>query len=235
MDRSKARFRKATTAPAPCSCGTAALGSPAGGERAEHDACEAGKLKFRLDGEKPRGGWMLVESAMRRRSDKEQWLLIKERDDAKTNSMCLRSGPVACFRMALITMRANAPIPERALESASTAPANSREFRHVQRGIASHSGGSPPIEGAVKARLPQKHGNKLAQPHVTQHKGLDPGHAPLLTIESVEALVGAAQMDAIEFHTWSGVVSVLEKPDRMVFDLDPDHILDWDAMIEAAR
>ena len=42
-------------------------------------------------------------------------------------------------------------------------------------------------------------------------------------------------MDAIEFHTWNGVVSALEKPDRMVFDLDPDPALDWDAMIEAAQ
>jgi bifunctional non-homologous end joining protein LigD len=81
----------------------------------------------------------------------------------------------------------------------------------------------------------QKHGNKLALPHVTQHKGLDPGHAPLLTIDSIEALVSAAQMDAIEFHTWNGVASALEKPDRMVFDLDPDPALAWHAMIEAAQ
>jgi bifunctional non-homologous end joining protein LigD len=42
-------------------------------------------------------------------------------------------------------------------------------------------------------------------------------------------------MDAIEFHTWNGVASALGKPDRMVFDLDPDPALDWDAMIEAAQ
>ncbi|MFP3566516.1 DNA ligase D [Paraburkholderia sp. SIMBA_030] len=81
----------------------------------------------------------------------------------------------------------------------------------------------------------QKHSNKLALPHVTQHKGLDPGHAPLLTIDSIEALASAAQMGVIEFHTWNGVASALEKPDRMVFDLDPDPALGWDAMIEAAQ
>ena len=42
-------------------------------------------------------------------------------------------------------------------------------------------------------------------------------------------------MDAIEFHTWNGVASTLGKPDRVVFDLDPDPALDWDAMIEAAQ
>ncbi len=81
----------------------------------------------------------------------------------------------------------------------------------------------------------QRHANRLALPHVTQHKGLDPGHAPLLTIDGSEALVGAAQMDVIEFHTWNGVVSALDKPDRMVFDLDPDAALGWDAMIEGAQ
>jgi bifunctional non-homologous end joining protein LigD len=81
----------------------------------------------------------------------------------------------------------------------------------------------------------QKHSDKLALPHVTQHEGLDPGHAPLLTIDSIEALIGAAQMDVIEFHTWNGVASALDTPDRMVFDLDPDPALGWDAMIDAAR
>src|SRR5580698_11496973 len=40
-----------------------------------------GKLKFVLDGEKLHGGWTLVRSHMRGNSDKEQWLLIKERDE----------------------------------------------------------------------------------------------------------------------------------------------------------
>jgi bifunctional non-homologous end joining protein LigD len=80
----------------------------------------------------------------------------------------------------------------------------------------------------------QKHANRLALPHATQHKGLDPGHAPLLTIDSDTALIHAAQMGVIEFHTWNGVTSNLEKPDRMVFDLDPDPALGWDRMIEAA-
>jgi bifunctional non-homologous end joining protein LigD len=81
----------------------------------------------------------------------------------------------------------------------------------------------------------QRHANRVALPHVTQHEGLDAGHAPLLTIDNVQALISAAQRDAIEFHTWNGVVSALEKPDRMVFDLDPDPSLGWDSMIEGAR
>ncbi|WP_027778398.1 DNA ligase D [Paraburkholderia caledonica] len=81
----------------------------------------------------------------------------------------------------------------------------------------------------------QKHSQKLSIPNITQHPGLDPGHPPLITVETVKALVGAAQMGTIEFHTWNGVASNIEKPDRVVFDLDPDPSLGWDRMIEAAQ
>jgi bifunctional non-homologous end joining protein LigD len=81
----------------------------------------------------------------------------------------------------------------------------------------------------------QKHSQKLSIPNVTQHPGLDAGHPPLITVDTLEALIGAAQMGTVEFHTWNAVVSSIEKPDRMVFDLDPDSSLGWERMIEAAQ
>ncbi|CCD35713.1 ATP-dependent DNA ligase clustered with Ku protein, LigD [Candidatus Paraburkholderia kirkii UZHbot1] len=81
----------------------------------------------------------------------------------------------------------------------------------------------------------QKHSAKLAIPHITQHPDIDPGHPPLLTIESPQALVGTAQMGTIELHTWNALASNIEKPDRMVFDLDPGEGVGWERMIEAAR
>ncbi|HZZ10901.1 MAG TPA: DNA ligase D, partial [Paraburkholderia sp.] len=81
----------------------------------------------------------------------------------------------------------------------------------------------------------QKHSQKLSIPNVEQHPGLDPGHPPLITVETVAALVGAAQMGTVEFHTWNAVAANIEKPDRVVFDLDPDASLGWERMIEAAQ
>ena len=81
----------------------------------------------------------------------------------------------------------------------------------------------------------QKHSQKLSIPNVTQHPDLDPGHPPLITIDSVKALIGAAQMGTIELHTWNALASSIEKPDRMVFDLDPDPSLGWNSMIDAAQ
>ncbi len=81
----------------------------------------------------------------------------------------------------------------------------------------------------------QKHNAKLAIPHITQHADIGPGHPPLLTIESPQALVGTAQMGSIELHTWNALVSNIEKPDRMVFDLDPGEGAGWKHMVEAAK
>lgn len=45
-------------------------------------------------------------------------------------------------------------------------------------------------------------------------------------IEDVSGLVYEAQMGTLEFHIWGSTVEQLEKPDVMVFDLDPDEGMD---------
>jgi DNA ligase D len=81
----------------------------------------------------------------------------------------------------------------------------------------------------------QRHSARAPIPEVTQHEGLDPGHPPVLSIDSLEALVHVAQMDAIELHTWNARAADVEQPDRLVFDIDPDPALRWGRVIEAAE
>ena len=63
---------------------------------------------------------------------------------------------------------------------------------------------------------------------------LDPDHSALLTVAKPEGLLSAAQMNVIEFHTWNAMISNMQKPDRMTFDLDPGEGVAWPAMQEAA-
>ncbi|WP_099827832.1 DNA ligase D [Oceaniglobus indicus] len=49
-----------------------------------------------------------------------------------------------------------------------------------------------------------------------------------------ESLIAAAQMGGIEFHIWGARTDRLDRPDRMVFDLDPDEGLEWSDVRDAA-
>ncbi|MBX8512899.1 DNA ligase D [Pseudomonas cichorii] len=91
-------------------------------------------------------------------------------------------------------------------------------------------------EGVEGEQFFQKHAERLAIPHI--HKldpALDPGHAPLMEVDTVQALIGATQMGAIEFHTWGATHDRIETPDHLVLDLDPDPALPWRSMIEATQ
>lgn len=91
-------------------------------------------------------------------------------------------------------------------------------------------------EGLGGERFFQKHLARLVIPRIKQlDPALDPGHPPLLEIDSAAALVGAAQMGTVEFHAWNATHGAIEKPDRVVFDLDPDPALPWARVLEATE
>ena len=53
-------------------------------------------------------------------------------------------------------------------------------------------------------------------------KDNDGADTDVMVIKNKSGLMGAVQNGAIEFHLWGSSVNQLEKPDRLVFDLDPD-------------
>jgi len=61
------------------------------------------------------------------------------------------------------------------------------------------------------------------------------GRNPYLVANSVKSLVGLAQMHALELHVWGATVAAIERPDTMIFDLDPDPGLEWSTIVAAAR
>ncbi len=91
-------------------------------------------------------------------------------------------------------------------------------------------------EGIDKGELFfQKHAESLKVPGLTLlDPQLDPGHAPLLGIDSSGALLGAVQMNVIEFHTWNARTAKIDQPDRMIFDLDPGEGVAWAQVQEGA-
>lgn len=57
---------------------------------------------------------------------------------------------------------------------------------------------------------------------------------PYLFIENETGLLTCVQMGTIEFHGWGSRIEDVEKADRLVFDLDPDEGLDFEAVKAAA-
>src|SRR4051794_6057479 len=90
--------------------------------------------------------------------------------------------------------------------------------------------------GPGKACFFQKHAGARAIP------GIDlatieesKGPQPYLVANDARALAGIAQMGGLELHAWAATVDDIERPDTLVFDLDPDAGLPWQRVVAAAH
>jgi bifunctional non-homologous end joining protein LigD len=57
---------------------------------------------------------------------------------------------------------------------------------------------------------------------------------PYITLSTSKALVELAQLGVLELHPWGSRNGDVEKPDRLIFDLDPDSAIDWKTLSAAA-
>ena len=89
-------------------------------------------------------------------------------------------------------------------------------------------------EGIAGERFFQRHCGRLKMPHMRAlPKDLDLEHARLIQADNITAVIEAVQMGSVEFHTWNARSDRIERPDRVIFDLDPDPALPWSSMLEA--
>jgi bifunctional non-homologous end joining protein LigD len=56
-----------------------------------------------------------------------------------------------------------------------------------------------------------------------------------LTVNTVEGLLGLAQLGVLEIHPWGSRNDSIEKPDRIIFDLDPDEAVPWATLSSTAQ
>ncbi|MBJ7313913.1 DNA ligase D [Rugamonas sp. CCM 8940] len=81
----------------------------------------------------------------------------------------------------------------------------------------------------------QKHADNQRLVGVRQlDRRLDPEHPPMLAVADVAGLLAAAQWNAVEFHTQNAYATSYDKPNRIVFDLDPGKGVTWPQVREAA-
>ncbi len=64
---------------------------------------------------------------------------------------------------------------------------------------------------------------------------VDVGEAePMLALDSLEGLMSLVQAGVVEIHPWGSRADRLDRPDRLIFDLDPGEDVPWSAVITAA-
>lgn len=92
-------------------------------------------------------------------------------------------------------------------------------------------------QGRAKKCFFQKHDSGSFGDHV-KHVAIrekDGDAQDYLYIDDIDGLIACVQMGTIEFHGWGSRVEDVEKPDRLIFDLDPDEGLDFEDVKKAAR
>jgi bifunctional non-homologous end joining protein LigD len=90
-------------------------------------------------------------------------------------------------------------------------------------------------QGREKECFFQKHASPgwpdaLRKIRIKEKSGAD----DYLYVEDIGGVIAAVQMGVLELHIWGSHVGAVEKPDRMVFDLDPDEGLSFTKVKEAA-
>lgn len=92
-------------------------------------------------------------------------------------------------------------------------------------------------QGRAKACFFQKHDtggfpDEIKSTTVTEKDGTKEHY---FYIEDLPGLIAGTQMNTLEWHIWGSRRADIEKPDRLVFDIDPDEGLDFSAVISAAN
>jgi bifunctional non-homologous end joining protein LigD len=92
-------------------------------------------------------------------------------------------------------------------------------------------------QGRAKKCFFQKHDSGTFGDHVhhVPIREKDGGAEDYLYLSDPEGLLSCVQMGTIEFHGWASRTDDVDRPDRMIFDLDPDEGLDFKECVRAAK
>ncbi|HEY1721570.1 MAG TPA: non-homologous end-joining DNA ligase [Magnetospirillaceae bacterium] len=255
-----------------------------------HDGLAKGKLAFHLDGERLQGDWALVRFRGKQDQKRENWLLIKERDDvAKAKGDVLNQFTTSVSTGRDLTGIAEGKAKGRASRINRKPAADTKKIaRSGAKKKRSADETEDKARGNTVAGVHLTHPDKMiipgsdatkldiarylqaAAPHMlpfTRNRPLsllrtssggknffqkhpqagtpdafrrckieekNGERQDYLYIDNVAGLVAAAQMDAVELHIWGSTVNDIERPTRLVFDLDPGDDVSFTKVRQAA-
>jgi bifunctional non-homologous end joining protein LigD len=114
-------------------------------------------------------------------------------------------------------------------------------YRDIAEWILPHVAGRP----VVLVRCPDgRHKECFYQKHPTVGVPKELRQIPVreksatrkyVVVDDVPGLISLAQIGTLEIHVWGSRADAIERPDRLVFDLDPDPAVPWGRVVESAR
>ncbi|MEZ0170167.1 non-homologous end-joining DNA ligase [Microvirga sp. TS319] len=89
--------------------------------------------------------------------------------------------------------------------------------------------------GAQKKCFVQRHSWAGMNPAIRRTEAPDSsGTLEVLTVRDIQGVVALVQSGVLEMHVWNATLEDLERPDRLIFDLDPGEGIAWRQVIEGA-
>ena len=195
-----------------------------------------GHLKFELSGERLHGRWALVRFKHDPKRGKDDWLLVRERPSDAV--------PRKRTRARKADDEAKPKVAGVAISNANRVIRDSGDVTKLD--VVRY------YEAVATAFLPQVKRRPLAvikcpggnfancffQRHPT-----DPDNPartqidspPYLRLDSLADVISTVQNGVFEFHSWGAHFPRVDRPDRIILDLDPDVDLSWPTLREACE
>lgn len=168
---------------------------------------------------------------------------VTSRERSVVEPRCRAAGGKATSAANIVIEGVRLSNPQRILypEQALTKEALARYYERVSEWILPHLHGRPLSlvrcpEGYQQACFYQKHATDRI-PEVIGRVEIPSteSSAVYMVADSLPALIGLVQLGVLELHTWGATRDRLDRPDRVVFDLDPAPDVPWKMVVEAAQ
>jgi bifunctional non-homologous end joining protein LigD len=196
------------------------------------EAYRKGKLSFTLHGKRLHGTWHLVRTGRSEPGPKAQWLLIKS-TEARAGEPKASAPP----KIPGLSHPDRILFPELGLTKADL----SRYYDAVAPVMLPHVAGRPLMlkrcpEGRERSCFFQKHAGRGTPSSIREVAIREKdGVARSIFVEDEDGLQALVQLSSLEIHVWGARVDDVERPDRLVFDLDPDPEVEFARVVDAAR